>query len=56
MVKNTQISKEFDISFYKNKVIDKGFKIAFDNLVLKIVKSKASFKAQKSTVGKYWKV
>ena len=46
-VKNTQISKEFDISFDKNKVIDKGFKIAFDNLVLKIVKSKDHVKLKK---------
>ena len=43
-VKNTQISKEFDINFDKNDVIDAGFKIAFDDLILKIIKSKDHFK------------
>ena len=46
-VKNTQISKEFDINFDKNKVIDTGFKVAFDDLVLKIIKSKDHEKLNK---------
>jgi hypothetical protein len=46
-VKNTQISKEFDINFDKIKVVDRGFRAAFDDLVLKIIKSKDYIKLKK---------
>ena len=49
-VKNTQISKKFDINFDKNKVIDVGFKIAFDNLILKIAKSNDYSKLKKVSI------
>ena len=39
-IKNIEISKQFDINFQKNDVINNGFKIGFENLILKIVNSK----------------
>ena len=39
-IKNIEISKKFDINFQKKDVINSGFKIAFKNLISKIVNSK----------------
>ena len=36
-VNNIDISKPFEINFNKNKVIDEGFKIAFFQLIEKII-------------------
>ena len=47
-VKNTQISKQFDINFNKNLVIDKGFKLAFNDLILRIIKSEDYLKINTS--------
>ena len=43
-IKNIQISKQFDMNFQKIDVLDEGFKIAYDNLVSNITKSKDQFK------------
>lgn len=49
-VKNTQISKQFDINFNKNLVIDKGFKLAFDDLILRIIKSQDYLKINNTSL------
>ena len=38
-IKNIEISKKFDINFQKSDVLDEGFKIAFQNLILNIANS-----------------
>ena len=38
-IKNIQISKQFDINFQKIDVLDEGFKIAYNNLIMNITKS-----------------
>ena len=38
-VSNIEISSPFELNFRKNHVIDKGFEIAFQNLILGITKS-----------------
>ena len=39
-IKNIQISKQFDMNFQKIDVLDEGFKIAYNDLILSITKSK----------------
>ena len=39
-IKNIEISNKFNMNFQKNDVIDEGFKIAFQRLIIKITKSK----------------
>ena len=39
-IKNIEISKKFDINFQKADVLDEGFNIAYQNLILSIAKSK----------------
>ena len=39
-VKNIQISKQFDMNFKKTDVLNEGFKIAYNRLILNITKSK----------------
>ena len=46
-VDNIEISKQFDINFDKNDVIDLGFDLAFQNLILQIIKSKDQKKLKK---------
>ena len=38
-IKNIEISKKFNMNFQKIDVIDEGFKIAYQNLILSITKS-----------------
>ena len=38
-IKNIEISKKFDMNFQKIDVLDEGFKIAYQNLILSITKS-----------------
>ena len=38
-INNVEISKPFEINFNKNKVIDEGFRKAFDELIYLIVNS-----------------
>jgi len=46
-VDNIEVSKQFDINFNKNDVIDDGFNLAFQNLILKIIKTKDQKKLEK---------
>ena len=39
-IKNIEISNKFNMNFQKKDVIDEGFKIAFQRLIIKITKSK----------------
>ncbi len=39
-IKNIEISKKFNMNFQKTDVLDQGFKIAYQNLILKIANSK----------------
>ena len=39
-IENIEISKKFNMNFQKTDVLDQGFKIGFENLILKIVNSK----------------
>ena len=39
-VNDIEISTPFEINFDKNKIIDKGFRQAFDRLILSITQSK----------------
>ena len=38
-IKNIEISKKFNINFQKTDVLDEGFKIGFENLIMNITKS-----------------
>ena len=40
IIENIEISKNFDEKFDRNKVINEGFNLAFDEIILKIVQSK----------------
>ena len=40
IVKNIKIKEQYDINFYKDKVINKGFEKGFKTLIFKIVESK----------------
>ena len=39
-INHIEISSPFEINFDKNEIIDKGFNIAFDELVLSIIQTK----------------
>ena len=43
-IKNVEISKQFNINFQRKDALDEGFKIAYNNLILNITKSKDHFK------------
>ena len=43
-IKNVEISKQFNINFQRKDALDEGFKIAYNNLILNITKSKDQFK------------
>ena len=43
-IKNIEISKKFNMNFQKIDVLDEGFKIAYNNLILNITKSKDQLK------------
>ena len=46
-IKNIEISKKFNMNFQKDEVIDDGFKIAFQKLILNITKSSDQNKLKK---------
>ncbi|MBD1166465.1 hypothetical protein IDG49_01565 [Pelagibacterales bacterium SAG-MED07] len=46
-IKNIEISKKFNMNFQKDEVIDDGFKIAFQKLILSITKSSDQNKLKK---------
>lgn len=52
-IKNIEISKKFDINFQKSDVLDEGFKIAFQNLILNIANSNDQNKLKKFITVKY---
>ena len=39
-IKNVEISKQFNMNFKRTDILDEGFKIAYNNLILNITKSK----------------
>ena len=39
-IKNVEISKQFNMNFQRKDALDEGFKIAYNNLILNITKSK----------------
>ena len=43
-IKNVEISKQFNMNFQRTDALDEGFKIAYNNLILNITKSKDHFK------------
>ncbi len=43
-IKNVEISKQFNMSFQRKDALDEGFKIAYNNLILNITKSKDQLK------------
>ena len=43
-IKNVEISKQFNMNFQRTDTLDEGFKIAYNNLILNITKSKDHFK------------
>ena len=43
-IKNVEISKQFNMNFQRTDALDEGFKIAYNNLILNITKSKDQFK------------
>ena len=43
-IKNVEISKQFNMSFQRKDALDEGFKIAYNNLILNITKSKDQIK------------
>ena len=43
-IKNVEISKQFNINFQRKDALDEGFKIAYNNLILNITKSKDQLK------------
>ena len=42
-IKNVEISKQFNMNFQRKDALDEGFKIAYNNLILNITKSKDQF-------------
>ena len=46
-IKNIEISKKFNINFQKKDVLDEGFKIGFQNLILNIIKTDDQNKLKK---------
>jgi hypothetical protein len=49
-VNDIEISTPFEINFDKNKIINKGFKQAFDHLILSIVQTKNQKKLEKTSL------
>ena len=43
-IKNVEISKQFNMNFQRKDALDEGFKIAYNNLILNITKSKDQLK------------
>ena len=43
-IKNVEISKQFNMNFQRTDALDEGFKIAYNDLILNITKSKDHFK------------
>ena len=43
-IRNVEISKQFNMNFQRKDALDEGFKIAYNNLILNITKSKDQFK------------
>jgi hypothetical protein len=50
-IKDIEISTPFEINFDKNQIIDKGFRKAFNNLILSIVQTKDQKKLNKISLG-----
>ena len=48
-INDIEISTPFEINFNKNNIIDKGFILAFDELILSIVQTKDQKKLQKTS-------
>ena len=51
MIKDIEISTPFEVNFNKNKIIDKGFVEAFEELILSIVQTKDQKKLQDTSLG-----
>ena len=49
-VNDIEISTPFEINFNKNEIIDQGFIVAFDELILSIVQSKDQIKLKDTSI------
>ena len=49
-INDIEISTPFEINFNKNEIIDEGFEVAFNELLLSIVQSKEQIKLKNTSI------
>ena len=56
IISDIEIEESYDLNFNKNKVLDKGFSVAFKNLIYKTIETKDRYKFEKTSIKKKLKV
>ncbi len=52
IISDIEIEESYDLNFNKNKVLDKGFSVAFKNLIYKTIETKDRYKFEKTSLKK----